>query len=434
MSYFFLESPFISLFFLFGCMVLTACNTCLVHLGRFKSNEFFKRYMKAIFFLGFQNRKWDHLYFSISLSKHIFQLAYATAAFFYLLNTIPSFHSAFTSTPSPHDWTDLFAVAGIITFISIFFDFTTRLTASIWSRLILKIAAPLAFIYLLLLYPIVECLWLATYRMLKKVRVAEEEILDKTRLREMIRESELQQHLDPADQKMIASFLNFKERVAKEIMVPRVDIFSLDASTTIQEASRLFAAEGYSRIPIYKESLDQILGVVLYKDLLHCFTTPNQKLDAPLETIAKPVLYAPENKKIAQLLQEFRNKQIHMAIIVDEYGGTEGVVTIEDILEELVGEIEDEYDVGEEHEFWEIPTGGWMVDAKMTIHDIEAQLGVKIPPHPDYETVGGYVYHCAGTIPNKGWRLSHDDFDLEVIASNERSIKKIKITPRLKNS
>lgn len=151
-----------------------------------------------------------------------------------------------------------------------------------------------------------------------------------------------------------------------------------------------------------------------------------------LDTIAKPVLYAPENKKITQLLQEFRNKQIHMAIIVDEYGGTEGIVTIEDILEELVGEIEDEYDIDDEHDFWELPGGGWVVDAKMTILDIEEELGIKIPPNPEYETIGGYVYHCAGTIPAKGWRLSHDEFDLEVLSSTERSLKKIKLQPRKK--
>jgi CBS domain containing-hemolysin-like protein len=153
-------------------------------------------------------------------------------------------------------------------------------------------------------------------------------------------------------------------------------------------------------------------------------------LNAPLESLAKPVLYAPENKKIALLLQEFRNKQIHMAIIVDEYGGTEGIVTIEDILEELVGEIEDESDIGANQQFWALPSGGWVVDAQMSIFDIEERLGIQIPHGLEYETIGGYVFHCAGTIPTKGWRLLHDQFELEVLSSNERSIKKIKIIPR----
>lgn len=247
---------------------------------------------------------------------------------------------------------------------------------------------------------------------------------------EKIQSSELAEHIDPIDQKWIRSFIRFKERVAKEIMVPRVDLFALSAETRLEEAAALSSREGYSRIPIYKDTLDHIVGVVLYKDLLKCYTTPGIDFKTPLATIAKPVLYAPENKKISQLLQEFRNQQIHMAIIVDEYGGTEGIVTIEDILEELVGEIEDEYDIKEEHSFWEIPGNGWVIDAKMTLLDIAEQIGIHIPTHPEYETLGGYVYHCAGTIPKKGWRLSHDAFDLEVISSNERAINKVKIALR----
>ena len=171
---------------------------------------------------------------------------------------------------------------------------------------------------------------------------------------------------------------------------------------------------------------------MLYKDLLKFYagaTSGEITLDSPLESIAKPVIYSPENKKITHLLQEFRNKQLHMAIIVDEYGGTEGIVTIEDILEELVGEIEDEYDIEEDQPFFALPDGSWIVDAKMNILDIEEQLGIQIPPLPEYETIGGYVFHCAGTIPAKGWRLMHDEFDLEVLSTTERSVKKIKIIP-----
>lgn len=441
MTLFLLESPFLPLVFLLGSVVLTVCNTSMVHLGKFKSKEFLRSAHPPILFFRpllkklFPKQEWENLYFSISLSKHIYQLAYAVSSFFYLVSSIPRLHQALLDAPSAHDWGPLLSVGGAIIALSLFLDFAARLLASLWSRPLLKLAAPFASIYLTLLFPLVGILLHLTRGIIRKAQLSDEEpfLTDKSKLREMIRESELQHHLDPGDQKLISSFVNFKERVAKEIMVPRVDLFSLSSDTTLREATRLFSQEGYSRIPIYRESLDQIVGVVLYKDLLKCYASPGQDLDAPLETIAKPVLYAPENKKIAQLLQEFRNKQIHMAIIVDEYGGTEGIVTIEDILEELVGEIEDEYDIGGENDYWELPNGGWAVDAKMTILDIEEQLGVKIPPSPEYETIGGYVYACAGTIPSKGWRLSRDEFDLEVLSSNERAIKKIKIVPRPPN-
>jgi CBS domain containing-hemolysin-like protein len=140
------------------------------------------------------------------------------------------------------------------------------------------------------------------------------------------------------------------------------------------------------------------------------------------------VLYTPETKKISQLLQEFRSKQIHLAIVVDEYGGTEGIVTIEDILEELVGEIADEYDINEEVMYSAMPSGGWIVDAKMSILDIDEELGIKIPHSPEYDTIGGYIFHRAGSIPSKGWKIHQDEFGLEILSSNDRSIGKIKIT------
>lgn len=439
---FFIESPLFPLLFLIGSLLLTICNSALLQMGKFKSKELMRSshpprlFFRPILRRFFRQHEWENLYFCISISKHICELAYAISTFFFLISRLPQLHPILTQPPVGEDWIPLLLSGAAIIALSVVLDFLMRLLANLWSRPFLKFAAPFASIYLLILFPLVGLLLKLNRTLIHKVHLEEEGDLvkDRSKLKEMIRESELQQHLDPSDQKLITSFVNFKERVAKEIMVPRVDVFSLSAETPLREAARLCATEGYSRIPIYKDTLDQIMGVALYKDLLKGFADPNSDLDAPLETIAKPVLYAPENKKIAQLLQEFRNKQIHMAIIVDEYGGTEGIVTIEDILEELVGEIEDEYDIGEDREFWELPGGGWVVDAKMTLIDIENQLGIKIPENPEYETIGGYVFHCAGTIPSKGWRLSHDEFDLEVLSSNERSLKKIKIIPRPKAS
>jgi CBS domain containing-hemolysin-like protein len=435
----FIESPFLPILFLLGSLFLTTCNSALLQLGKFQSKDLFRSSSKPLLFFRpvlkkfFRQNEWENLYFSISISKHIYELAYAISSFFYLISALPELHHLIDKVPSHEDWPPLLIAGASIIALSVILDFLMRLLANLWSRPILRLTAPFASFYLLFLFPLVGLLLKLTRTLIRKVRFEEEGglVTDRTKLKEMIRESELQQHLDPSDQKLIGSFISFKERVAKEIMVPRVDVFSLAGETPISEAARLFAAEGYSRIPIYKESLDEIIGVALYKDLLRCYTNSEQDLNTPIRTIAKPVLYAPENKKIAQLLQEFRTRQIHMAIIVDEYGGTEGIVTIEDILEELVGEIEDEYDIGEAEDFVELPDGSWLVDAKMTLIDIESQLGIKIPEDPEYETIGGYVYHCAGTIPSKGWRLSHDEFDLEVLSSNERAIKKIKITPRI---
>lgn len=435
-----LESPILPILLLLGSLLLTTCNSALLHLGKFKSKELLKSKNRPLLFFRpilkkfFRLHEWENLYFCISISKHICELAYAISAFFYLISALPKLHHLISAAPEAGDWKPLLIVGGSIVFLSVVLDFLMRLFGNLWAKPLLRLSAPLTSIYLTLLFPLVGPLLKFTRALIHKTHLEDEGevVKDQFKIREMIRESELQQHLDASDQKLIASFVNFKERVTKEVMVPRVDVFSLSGQTPIKDAVPLFAKEGYSRIPIYKDTLDEIIGVVLYKDILKCFASGTQDFSSPLESIAGPVLYAPENKKLALLLQEFRSKQIHMAIIVDEYGGTEGIVTIEDILEQLVGEIEDEYDVDEEKDCWELPGGSWVVDAKMTLLEIESQIGLRVPENPDYETIGGYVFHCAGTIPSKGWRLSHDAFDLEVLSSNERSLKKIKISPREK--
>lgn len=121
---------------------------------------------------------------------------------------------------------------------------------------------------------------------------------------------------------------------------------------------------------------------------------------------------------------------MHLAIVVDEYGGTEGVVTIEDLLEQIVGEIADEYDEDEEELFVAQAGGGWIVDARMNLLDAEEQLGIKFPQEGEYDTIGGYIYHCTGTIPSRGFVIQHDDFEIRVIKSNDRCVEKVRIEPR----
>ena len=172
----------------------------------------------------------------------------------------------------------------------------------------------------------------------------------------------------------------------------------------------------------------------MYKDILTKFREYEEQgndptlLMAPIESIQKSVFYTPETKKISNLLQEFRKKQMHLAIVVDEYGGTEGIVTIEDILEEIVGEIADEYD-SDESLFVLQADGCWIVDAHMSIFDIDELLHIHIPQEGDYDTIGGYVFHCAGTIPHKGFVIHQDEFELEVVESTERAVEKVRLKP-----
>lgn len=245
--------------------------------------------------------------------------------------------------------------------------------------------------------------------------------------------------VEEGDRKLIRSALSLKETKVREIMIPRINLFCLESSLSVGEAARLCHEEGYSRVPVYTTDIDHIIGILMVKDLIEVIskqengTVPKAELDKPIETLVKKVLYVPESKKISLLLQEFRTKHTHLAIVVDEYGGTKGVVTIEDILEEIVGEIEDEYDE-EESDFVEVPSGGWIVSATMSIVDIEDKLGIDIPSHGEYDTLGGYVFHKSGMIPKKGFIIHSDDFKLEILSSNDRKVEKVKITPTAKAS
>lgn len=328
----------------------------------------------------------------------------------------------------------------LVVVVFTFFEFLPKIFGNRFPVRTLHICAQVASLFLAAALPI-------TYLFLKIAQaywhknafnvLNEFHITAKNEIIEIIQEADLSSDLNPHEKKLIESVVSFKDRIAREVMVPRVDLFCLKSDTTIKDATKLLENEGYSRTPVYRQSIDDIIGVLMYKDILAKYKEYEQLgnqeaiLNAPIETILKNVLYTPETKKISNLLQEFRKKQVHLAIVVDEYGGTEGIVTIEDILEEIVGEIEDEYDE-EEDQFVLQPDGSWIVDGRMSILDIDEQLGIKIPQEGDYDTIGGYIFHHAGSIPSKGFVIHHDDFTLEIFRSNDRFVEKVKIKP-LKN-
>jgi putative hemolysin len=434
-----LENLTCALIFLLATSSLVGMTTALLRMGRLKAEETFSESRVSFFFqkllnLFFEGKEWEGTLFALSLTKQITRICYALLAIFYLSLQLPSLHE---NALQPL-W--IIAVIAIIIGISLIVDLLFDLLAVINPQLYFRLFSPFVSLILTISFP-----FSALFFKILQFFIPEFEMGKafpstgrlKDKILEILQETELSPYLDMNDKKLILSVISFKDRIAREVMVPRIDVYSLPSETTIQEAAKHFLAEGYSRIPIYKESVDHITGVLLSKDVLKIYTRAfqdrqsSEALQMPIESLTKPVLYSPETKKISHLLQEFRSKQIHLAIVVDEYGGTEGIVTIEDILEELVGEIADEYDIGEEVMYTPLASGGWIVDARMTIVEIEKVLGVKIPLSPEYDTIGGYIYHRAGTIPGKGWKLHHEDFDLEILSSDERSIDKIRIIPNI---
>jgi len=190
--------------------------------------------------------------------------------------------------------------------------------------------------------------------------------------------------------------IEFEDTMVKEVMVPRLDIVALPEEATLDEIIRVAMAAGYSRMPVYRENLDHIVGIAHVKDLLK---VTDQTVVHLGEMVRKPY-FVPETKKIGRLLREFQHHRVHMAIVVDEFGAVSGLVTLEDLVEEIVGEIQDEYDE-EEKEVIVLPDGSRQVAARMDLDDFNEIFGSRIP-EGDYETIGGFVINLLGRLPRVG--------------------------------
>ncbi len=225
---------------------------------------------------------------------------------------------------------------------------------------------------------------------------------------------------------MIRRIAHMVDRSVREIMVPRIDMVTADADCNLEDVLQLVLERGYSRIPLYEETVDEIVGVVYAKDLLK-FMADGQR-PTSLREIARPPYFIPEGKHIDELLAELREHRVHMAIVVDEYGGTAGLATIEDVLEEIVGEIQDEYD-REEAAIQHVTDTEAIVDARLGLDELNELFALTIEGE-DFDTVGGFVYHQLGRMPAPGDEVSADGLTLRVLSVLGRRIKKVRVTKK----
>ena len=229
--------------------------------------------------------------------------------------------------------------------------------------------------------------------------------------------------LDKTEHELMKSIFEFTDTTAKEIMVPRPDVVALDIDAPWDRLLRQVIEEGYSRLPVYRESIDTIVGIVYSKDLLSLLEHRSLII---LQDIVRPAYFVHESKRISELLREFQEKKIHMAIVIDEFGGTEGIVTMEDIVEEIVGEIHDEYDEVLQ-EVSRASDGSAIVDAKISISDFNTQFGGSIPEDPDYETLAGYIHKVTDRYPELNEELKAGGFEFKVLSKTSRRIRQVRV-------
>lgn len=248
----------------------------------------------------------------------------------------------------------------------------------------------------------------------------EREILD------AVTQAETTGAMDETEKAMIESVMVLDETSVTEVMTPRTDMVGVETTAAFEEVRELILAEGHSRIPVYEETMDHIVGILYAKDLLRVTDAASFSLK---ETM-RQVLFVPETKDLASLLREFQTGRMHMAIVLDEYGGTAGLVTIEDILEELVGEITDEHEPPPAAPIMKLDDHTAMVDARVRVQEVNEQLYIELPEDEAYDTLGGYVFSKLGRIPAVGEHFVDNGVELEIVEAGERSVGRVRITLR----
>jgi putative hemolysin len=230
--------------------------------------------------------------------------------------------------------------------------------------------------------------------------------------------------IEEDEKEMIYSIFELGETMAREVMVPRIDIVAVESKTPVQQALDLILEKGHSRIPVYEETIDNIIGLLYAKDLLGQLRDGDATV--ALRDILRPAYFIPETKKADELLQDLQQRKVHIAIVVDEYGGTAGLVTIEDLVEEIVGEIQDEYDA--EEPFIEVVSDDeFIFNARVDLDDVNKLMNVELPSER-CDTLGGFIYSQLGKVPKVGDEILFDGIKIAVLSVVGRRIKKVKVT------
>jgi CBS domain containing-hemolysin-like protein len=242
-------------------------------------------------------------------------------------------------------------------------------------------------------------------------------------LKVMVAASEEEGLIEERERTMIDNILELEDVLVREIMIPRPDVVAVPVTTTVRQAVDVVVRERYSRLPVYRESIDDIAGILYGKDLVQLVV--DGRLDDQVGSLARPAYFVPESKRCDDLLRELQQQHVHIAIVVDEYGGTSGLVTIEDLLEEIVGEIQDEYDV-EEQKIIPEGEGVAIVDGSASIDDVNEALSLDLTAE-EVDTIGGLVYEKLGRVPIVGDQVHVDQSELTVVGAHGRRVTRVRV-------
>lgn len=227
------------------------------------------------------------------------------------------------------------------------------------------------------------------------------------------------------EKELIRNIREFQDAIVREVMVPRIDVVAVEETTSLKVFRQLALEKGHSRIPVYRETIDRIVGIAYVKDMLRYWDVEEDTVT--VATFMRPPYFVPETKNISILLHEFQAKKVHIAVVIDEYGGTAGIVTIEDLLEEIFGEIVDEHDGEEEELITVIDDNTIEVNAKAGIDELEDYVGELSIEHQDFDTVGGLLFSLLGDVPKQGETVTYQHLKFTVLHADKHRIVQVKV-------
>jgi putative hemolysin len=320
----------------------------------------------------------------------------------------------------------VFGAVGIWAVIVVVWKFILALIPDDTAEVILRALIPFSHFFYYVFWPLLYPLRRLLHRLDRNNEEEdeeEEEVTDEA-VQAYIDVGEEEGILEGAEGRMIQSIVDFGDRLAHEIMTPRIDLLAFDANRPIEDLARSFSESKYSRIPIYEESIDRISGIVHVKEILDTILRRENRRAAEL---ARPPYFVSETKKVSELLREFQSEHLQIAIVVDEYGGTAGVITIEDVIEEIVGEIADEHE-DEEATIVETNTNGvWLVSGLLRVELLEEKLEADLEGK-DYETVAGLIFTTLGRVPSVGTVVTKNGWRFEVDRADRRRIYRVRVS------
>lgn len=320
------------------------------------------------------------------------------------------------------------ATIGMTIIILIFGEITPKIIAKNQSVKIAGIVVTIIYYFALILKPIIKILMMISKfigRLLgieirdEGLMITEEDIIS------FVNVGEAEGIIEEEEKEMIHSIVGFGETTAKEVMTPRTSMFALEGERTLNEVWDEIIEKGFSRIPVYEDTIDNIIGVLYLKDVLGIIK--DGKTDTPIKNFIRSGYFVPETKSIIEILQEFRSMKVHIALVLDEYGGIVGIVTIEDLIEEITGEIRDEYDTEEEELIHKIDENSYEVDGMIDIETLDKELAIGLPESEDYESLGGLIVTEMGRVAVVGDEIMIDNVRLKVLEVDKMRVSKVLI-------